>query len=149
MLLTDEEQKIIDRAVSIYENAFKRDGALTSPTLAQNYLRLKIGAEAQEHFGVLFLDTQHQVISFEVLHIGTVNSSSVYPRDITRRALILNASACIISHNHPSGVPEPSNADRAITVKIKEALAVFSISLLDHVVVTPIDCLSFAQRGLL
>jgi len=95
----------------------------------------------------MFLTHQHHLISFEKLFRGTVNSSYVHVRVIVRKALELNAAAVILAHNHPSGIAEPSSADQGITTRIKDALEVFDINVLDHFVVTANECCSFADRG--
>ena len=100
-------------------------------------------------FGVLFLDNRHRVLAFEELFRGTIDGASVHPREVVRRALQLNAAAVILSHNHPSGVAEPSQADRQITARLREALDLVGIRVLDHLVVGDGDCCSLADRGLL
>jgi DNA repair protein RadC len=110
----------------------------------ESYLKIKLASQPDEWFAVLFLTSQHRLISFEKLFRGTVNSSHV--RVIARKALELNAAAVILGHNHPSGIAEPSSADRGITTRIKDALEVFDIDVLDHFVVTANECCSFADR---
>lgn len=123
-------------------------GALTSPSMTRDYLRLKLAAQEREHFLCMFLDTRHRVIKSEVLFHGTVDQASVYPRVIIQRALELNASALIIAHNHPSGVAEPSQADLAITRRIRDAAGLMDIRLLDHFIVGSEEITSLAERGL-
>ncbi|GAB2780892.1 DNA repair protein RadC [Halomonas shantousis] len=125
----------------------ERGGALTSPALVNAFLSSHMRHLGHEEFAVLFLDTQHRVIRFEVLFRGTLDSASVYPREVARRALELGAGAVIFAHNHPSGVAEPSDADRRITARLKEALALFEIRVLDHFVVGDAEVVSFAERG--
>lgn len=100
-----------------------------------------------EVFGALFLDNRHRVISFEILFRGTIDHTTVYPREVVKRALVLNAAAVILAHNHPSGVPEPSDADRLITRRIRDALELIDVRLLDHIVVGNVDTVSLASRG--
>ena len=100
-----------------------------------------------EVFGALFLDNRHRVISFEILFRGTIDNTTVYPREVVKRALVLNAAAVILAHNHPSGVPEPSDADRLITKRIRDALELIDVRLLDHIVVGDVDTVSMASRG--
>ncbi|ALM51312.1 RadC family protein [Halomonas huangheensis] len=121
--------------------------ALTAPGLVRRYLSAQLRHLDHEVFAAIFLDTQHRVIRFEVLFQGTLDSASVYPREVAKRALALGAGALIIAHNHPSGVAEPSDADRRITERLREALALFDIRVLDHFVVGDGEVVSFAERG--
>ena len=123
-----------------------RGNALTSPTLVRAYLATQLRHLGHEEFAALFLDTQHRVIRFESLFRGTLDSASVYPREVARRALELGAGAIIFA-NHPSGVAEPSDADRRITERLREALSLFEIRVLDHFVVGDGEVVSFAERG--
>lgn len=125
----------------------ERGGALTSPGLVRSFLSAHLRHLGHEEFAALFLDTQHRVIRFESLFRGTLDSASVYPREVARRALELGAGAVIFAHNHPSGVAEPSDADRRITERLKTALALFEIRVLDHFVVGDGEVVSFAERG--
>ncbi|MDR5900664.1 MULTISPECIES: RadC family protein [Halomonas] len=124
-----------------------RGEALTSPTLVRAYLSSQLRHLGHEEFAALFLDTQHRVIRYESLFRGTLDSASVYPREVARRALELGAGALILAHNHPSGVAEPSDADRRITDRLCEALGLFEIRVLDHFVVGDGEVVSFAERG--
>ncbi|WP_447554170.1 RadC family protein [Vreelandella sp. EE22] len=124
-----------------------RGNALTSPSLVRHYLRSQLRHLGHEEFAVLFLDTQHRIIRYESLFRGTLDSASVYPRDVAKRALELNAGAVILAHNHPSGVAEPSDADRRITERLTQALGLFDVRVLDHFVVGDADVISFAERG--
>lgn len=124
-----------------------RGNALTSPALVRHYLRSQLRHLGHEEFAVLFLDTQHRIIRYEALFRGTLDSASVYPRDVAKRALELNAGAVILAHNHPSGVAEPSDADRRITERLSQALGLFDVRVLDHFVVGDADVISFAERG--
>ena len=98
-------------------------------------------------FACLFLDNRHRVISFEEMFRGTIDGTSVHPRTIVQRALTLNAAALIAAHNHPSGVSEPSQADRSLTRRLQEALALVDVRLLDHLVIGDGEATSFAERG--
>ena len=98
---------------------------------------------------MLFLDSRHRVLAFEELFRGTIDGASVHPREVVRRALQHNAAAVIFSHNHPSGVAEPSQADQRITLRLREALGLVDVRVLDHLIVGDGDCCSLAQRGLL
>ncbi|QAZ40556.1 hypothetical protein C1M51_14600 [Methylibium sp. Pch-M] len=120
-----------------------------SPQAVKDYLQLQLASKPHEVFAVLFLDTQHRLLAFEELFRGTLNQASVYPREVVKRALALNAAAAILSHNHPSGVAEPSRADEALTQALKAALALVDVRVLDHFVVARGGVVSFAERGLL
>ena len=102
-----------------------------------------------EVFAVLFLDTQHRLIEYSELFRGTIDSASVYPREVLKEALRLNAAAVIVSHNHPSGNPEPSAADKSLTKRLREALAMVDVRVLDHIIVGGTETTSFAEQGLL
>lgn len=121
--------------------------ALSSPQAVRQYLRLAIGVRDVEVFVALFLTAQNRVLAVEEVFRGTLTETRVYPREIVRRALQYNAHAVIVAHNHPSGVAEPSAADRALTASLKQALALVDISLLDHFVVTGSHAESLAERG--
>jgi len=140
---------ILLQAWLIRKEQVKRGTKIGSPTETKEYLKAELGAREREAFGALFLDTRHRVLEFEILFYGTIDGATVYPREIIKRALQLNAAAIICSHNHPSGECEPSLADQAITRRIKEALAMVEIRLLDHLVVSPTDVVSMAERGML
>ncbi|WP_193074431.1 RadC family protein [Pseudomonas sp. FME51] len=127
----------------------KRGDALTSPGAVRNFLRSKLMTLPHEVFACLYLDNQHRVIAFEELFRGTLDSASVYPREVIKRALSHNAAALILTHNHPSGVAEPSQADLLLTRRLKESLAMVDIRVLDHLVVGDGEPVSFAERGLL
>ena len=120
---------------------------LESPPQCAGYLRAWLAPRPREAFACLFLDNRHRVLAREILFEGTINASMVYPREVVRRALLLNAAAVIAAHNHPSGVAEPSAADVALTRQLKDALAILEIRLLDHFVVGDVT-VSLAERGL-
>ena len=126
-----------------------RGRALGSPQEVRQFLQLKMRCLPHEVFACLFLDNQHTVISYEELFRGTIDGASVYPREIVKRSLALNAAAVIFAHNHPSGVAEPSQADQRLTQRLKSALGTVDIRVLDHFVVGESEALSFAERGLL
>lgn len=129
--------------------ALERGAPLTDPAGAQRYLSARLRDLPHEVFACLFLDTRHRVIAFEELFRGTLNGASVHPREVVKRALSLNAAAVILAHNHPSGVAEPSAADRQLTNRLREALDLVEIRVLDHFVVGDGNGVSFAERGLL
>lgn len=122
--------------------------ALRDPLAAGRYCQLKLGAEEREHFGVLFMDTRHRVIAWEVLFMGTIDGAEVHPREVVKACLKHNAAAVIIAHNHPSGSAEPSAADIAVTARLKQALALVDVRLLDHFICTAAGApTSLAARG--
>lgn len=123
--------------------------ALNSPGLAEQYLMTRIGDLGHEVFCVLFLNSQHRVIRCEEMFRGTLDAASVYPREVVKRALHHNAAALILAHNHPSGVAEPSSADRRMTERLIQALGLVDIRVLDHIVVGHGTVVSFSRRGLL
>ncbi len=120
-----------------------------TPQAVKDYLQLQLGALPHEVFAVLFLDSQHRLISLERLFTGTLSQTSVYPREVVKRALARNAGAVILAHNHPSGVAEPSRADEFLTQSLKSALALVDVRVIDHLVVGQGQVVSFAERGLL
>lgn len=124
-----------------------RGEAMTDPAAAGRYFSQRLRGFAQEVFAVLFLDTRHRALAFEELFRGTIDGAEVHPREIVRRALVHNAAAVIVGHNHPSGSREPSSADRAVTAQIRQALALVDVRLLDHFVVGDGAAVSLAARG--
>ena len=120
---------------------------LTSPTASRNAIMARLRDRRHEVFAVLFLTNRHQVINYEEMFRGTIDGAAVYPREVAVRALEVNAAALIVAHNHPSGVAEPSRSDRAITTKLRAALALIEVRLLDHFVVGDGQVVSFAERG--
>ena len=123
--------------------------ALTSPGAVRDYLRLALGSREHEVFIALFLDAQHRTLAVEELFRGTLTQTSVYPREVVKAALRINAAATIFAHNHPSGVAQPSQADELLTRSLRDALALVDVKVLDHFVVAGNQALSFAERGLL
>ncbi len=123
--------------------------ALNSPGAVREFLQLLLRTRQQEVFVALFLDAQHRVIATEELFRGTLTQTSVYPREVVKRALHHNAAAVIFAHNHPSGVAEPSQSDQLLTAALKQALQLVDVRVLDHFIVAGAGCLSFAERGLL
>lgn len=141
---------IIKQAIVLLENRlFKAGPALGSPAEVRDYLRLKLMAEPNEVFAVIFLNTSRRVIAYEPLFKGSIDATAVYPRVVVQRALALNAACVILAHNHPSGVTEPSPADISITGRIKDALATVDIRVLDHFIIGCGTPYSFAEAGLL
>jgi DNA repair protein RadC len=122
---------------------------LSSPKQVRDYLMLKLGALPREVFMVMMVDAQNRVLALETLFEGTLTQTSVYPREVVKRALHHNAASVIFAHNHPSGLAEPSKADEALTESLKQALALVDIRVLDHFIVAGNSTLSFVERGLL
>lgn len=144
------QAEVIDAAKAIMESMMaKHDVKLNSPTLVRQYLMARLGMAEREIFCVLFLDNQNCLIKAEDLFFGTIDGASVYPREVVKAALMHNAAAVILAHNHPSGMVEPSSADRRITTRLQEALSLVDIRVLDHLIVSGSDSVSFAERGLL
>ena len=127
----------------------KERSALTSPGAVRDYLRVALGHRPNEVFVCIWLDAQHKVIGIEDVSQGTLTQTSVYPREIVKRALKRNAAAVIFAHNHPSGVAQPSRSDELLTRELKQALALVEVKVLDHFVVAGNQAVSFAERGLL
>jgi len=140
-------QAIIEMSQRHLEETLKEGDVLTSPQHTRHYLSQLLRDRQREVFYVLFLDNQHRVIAGEVLFEGTINSASVYPREIVKRSLEFNAAALILAHNHPSGVAEPSQSDLRITRTISDALALVDIRVLDHFIVGDGEIVSFSEQG--
>ena len=150
LIAAQHEDWIVQQAINLLEKRiFKAGPSLSSPAAVRDYLRLKLVVEPNEVFAVVFLDSQHQVLAYEPLFKGSVDQTSVYPRVVVQRALALNASALILAHQHPSGVTEPSTADRSLTDRLKAALAMVDVRVVDHFIVGKGDPYSFAEAGLL
>jgi DNA repair protein RadC len=120
---------------------------MESPEAAASFLKLKLARKEHEVFLVLFLDSQNRVIETKEMFRGTIDSASVYPREVAKEALALNAAGVILAHNHPSGEPEPSKADRSITDQLQAVLGMFDIRTLDHLVIGGDRHVSFASKG--
>ena len=142
-------QAVLEISRRCQAEQLQRDSALTSPDLVRDYLQLQLSDRSREVFACLLLDSQHRVICFEELFQGTIDSATVHPREVVKLALSHNAAAIILAHNHPSGVAEPSLADQNITQRIRDALNLVDIRLLDHMVVGSGVTVSLAERGLI
>ncbi|GJM05779.1 MAG: DNA repair protein RadC [marine bacterium B5-7] len=142
------EDRLLSYAKDCINNRFLGGESLTSSAKTRAYLKLLIGEHEREMFYVIWLNNQHQVVKHGVLFQGTIDGAAVYPREIVKEGLACNAAACILAHNHPSGESHPSQADIAITRKIKEALSVIDIRTLDHIVVGK-NLSSMAELGLM
>ena len=144
------EDWIVQQAIVLLERrVFKAGPRLERPAAVRDYLRLKLVAEPNEIFVVVFMNSMHDVLAVEPMFHGTINATSVYPRVVLQRALQLNAAAVIFAHQHPSGTTEPSNADRLLTEPLKTALALIDVRVLDHFVIGQGAPYSFAESGLL
>lgn len=142
--------RTIDRAMQILESRLRSPGvALGGPQLVRQFLALRLAELEHEVFMALWLDTQNRLIEADELFRGTLTQTSVYPREVVKRALQLNASAVIFAHNHPSGCAEPSNADQMLTAALKQSLALVDVRMLDHFVVAGIHATSIAELELL
>lgn len=148
-MITTKEQIVINQAKEILSREFMREAVLTSSSATKEYLKLHFAGLEHEMFVVVFLDNQHQVIAIENMFRGTIDGAAVYPREVVKRSLELNAAALLLAHNHPSGVSEPSMADKNITKKLKDAAGLLDVRVLDHLVVGDDTVVSFAERGLI
>jgi len=148
-LSKSEKSSVVALALKVLSQRFRRGRVLNSPQDIEGFLRLKLTGRRNEVFGIIYLDTRHRLIEIAELFKGTVDGATVYPRVVVQQALEKNAAAVVLFHNHPSGVAEESRADRNITEKLARALALVDVRLLDHLVVTDGDVVSFAERGLI
>lgn len=149
-IAAQHEDWIVQQAIVLLERrVFKAGPRLERPAAVRDYLRLKLVAEPNEIFVVVFMNSMHAVLAVEPMFHGTINATSVYPRVVLQRALQLNAAAVIFAHQHPSGTTEPSNADRLLTEQLKTALALIDVRVLDHFVIGQGAPYSFAESGLL
>jgi DNA repair protein RadC len=142
-------QACLELARRHYEEALRFGPALQSPTATREFLIARLRDTPHELFCCLHLDNRHRLLAFEVLFRGTIDGASVHPREVVKQALAHNAAAMILAHNHPSGVPEPSRADELITRRLREALQLVDIPVLDHLIVAGNACVSLAERGLI
>ena len=142
-------QAVMEMARRHFKEIIQRGNALTSPEITRAFLSAQLRGYSYEVFACLFLDNQHRVIILEELFRGTIDGASVYPREVVKQALHHNAAAVIFAHNHPSGITEPSQADKQITEKLKKALELFDIRVLDHFIIGDGDPYSFAEHGLI
>ncbi len=144
---TDEQ--ILEAARQVVDRMMQRGNRFTSPADVQTYLQTKLAGLEHEVFAVLFLDQRHRLIEYVELFRGTIHEAHVHPREVVKMALRLNAAAVIVSHNHPSGDPTPSGADRSVTCRLKDALGFVDVRLLDHIIIGGKASVSMAQRGLI
>ena len=142
-------QAVLEMSRRALQEQLQTGDILNAPHAVRDYLQLLLRTRQQEVFVALFLDTQHRVLAVEELFQGSLSQTSVYPREVVKRALAHNAAAVIFAHNHPSGIADPSHADELITRVLKQALALVEVRVLDHFIVAGGATLSFAERGLL
>jgi DNA repair protein RadC len=142
-------EEILSAARSVLARTVRRGVSLESPRAVRDYLSVTLGSRPHEMFGVIYLDSRHRLIEWQELFRGTLDGATVHPREVVKEALARNAAACILVHNHPSGVAEPSQADELITRRLKEALSLVEIRVLDHLVVGGSELISLAERGLI
>jgi len=142
-------QAVVEMSRRHLNESMKKTDFLRDPGATKQFLHAKLRDYDYEVFAALYLDSQHQVIHFEELFQGSIASATVYPREVVKSALKYNAATIIFAHNHPSGIAEPSQADQQITQKLKSALKLVDIQVLDHIIIGDGDCTSFAELGLL
>lgn len=142
-------EEVMAAAKRIMSQRFRRGAALESPNATRHYLVHRLGERGHEVFAVLFLDNRHRLIECQEMFRGTIDGASVHPREVVKEALRLNAAAVILAHNHPSGVCEPSQADQLITQRLRDALALVDVRVMDHLIVAGTDALSMSERGLM
>lgn len=146
--LAPTEQQTVRTALTLLERQLREPGAsFTSSHAVRDWLRLQLATLEREEFTALFLDNQHRLIAHDTLFTGTINHTQIHPREVVKVALKHNAAAILVAHCHPSGLAEPSDTDRRITERLKQALDLVDIRLLDHLVVGGMDIVSFAERG--
>jgi len=147
--IPDTDDQIIRKALGILASRLTEPGdKYECPAASASFLTLKMAELKSESFCIMYLDTRHRLLKFEEVFQGTIDGASVYPREVVRRCLDHNAAAVILSHNHPSGEPEPSRADITITKRLTDVLALIDVQVLDHIVVGGMKTVSFAERGL-
>ncbi|MCP5272078.1 MAG: DNA repair protein RadC [Burkholderiaceae bacterium] len=142
-------EEVLCHARRVLARRVRRGATMSSPQAVKDHLRLELGGLEHEVFCVLFLDAQHRIIALRQMFRGTVSQTSVYPREVVKEALALNAAAVILAHNHPSGAVAPSRADEYLTQTLKTTLALVDVRVLDHFVIAGAEVCSFAERGLL
>lgn len=142
-------QAVLEMSRRHLQASIEKGDAMERPEQVKNYLVSQLRHYQREVFACLFLDNKHRVLKYEPLFFGTINAAAVYPREVVAKALEYNAAAVILAHNHPSGVAEPSMADQHITERLKNALEMIEVRVLDHMIVGDLETVSFAERGLL
>lgn len=140
--------QVLEKAAEILASRYARNGEFNNPTAVKEYLACKLGGQDREVFAVLLLDSSHHLLEYRELFYGTIDAAGVFPREVVKAALEVNAAAVILAHNHPSGNPEPSQADKHLTKRLVDALALIDVRVLDHILVGE-KTVSFAELGLL
>ena len=141
------EGQIVEAARQLVDKRMQRGTSFRDPNVARTYFRDKLAGMEREVFAAVFLDSRHQLIEFTELFHGTIDGAEVHPREVVRQAIRCNAAAAIVAHNHPSGSVEPSAADRVVTARLKQALCLVDVRLLDHIIVGGSQTLAMAERG--
>lgn len=142
-------QAVLEMSKRALGETLQQQDSFRSPAQVKDYLQLQLSHLQREVFGILFLDAQNRLIAYETLFEGSLMQTSVYPREVVKRALALNAAALILSHNHPGGSAVPSRADEQLTISLKDALNLVDIKVLDHIIVARQETFSFSERGLI
>ncbi len=142
-------EEVLQQARRVLSQRVRRGATMSSPEAVKDYLRVQLGVLEHEVFCVIFLDAQHRIVALKEMFRGTVTQTSVYPREVVKESLAVNAAAVILAHNHPSGVAEPSRADEFLTQSLRQALALVDVRVLDHLVVAGADVTSFVELGLM
>ncbi len=143
-----DQEQVIMAALRILRGRFKARDVFASPDAVKDYLRLQGQGLMHEVFAVMYLDSQNRLIEYERMFRGTLTQTSVYPREVVKQALAMNAASVILHHNHPSGTCQPSRADELLTQTLKQALALVDVRVLDHIITSDAGALSMAERGL-
>ena len=141
------EEDVLEAASEILLEKVRRQGVMDRPETVKQFLQARLGTLDHERFEVLWLDANQGLISVETLAVGTINEARVFPREVVKAALRQNANTAVLVHNHPSGHAERSAADRAVTKRLRQALELIDVRVLDHLVVSATECVSFAERG--
>lgn len=142
-------QAVLEMSKRALGETLQQVDSFSSPAQVKAYLQLQLSHQLREVFGILFLDAQNRLIAYETLFEGSLMQTSVYPREVVKRTLALNAAAVILSHNHPGGSASPSRADEQLTQTLKESLSLVDVKVLDHIIVAGQDTFSFSERGLI
>lgn len=141
--------QILEAARQVIDQKIRRGASFTSPSEVKDYLKAKLSGYEREVFAVMLMDSKHCLIEYVELFQGTIDQAAVYPREVVKLAMQHNAATMIISHNHPSGNPDPSRVDEMLTKRLQDALALVDVRVLDHIIVAGNDTASFAERGLI
>lgn len=145
--ITNPDDAVIEQAMAILDKRVRRGPVFTDPATIGRYLKLQLQKHEREHFAAVFLNAKHHLLAYEVLFTGSLEGTEVHPREVVKQALRHNASAVVVAHNHPSGDPTPSGADRSMTLRLRDALRLVDIRLIDHFVIGVGDPYSMASKG--